>query len=116
MYKRQATRLFTKVGGGVSGGASGTVPVTQIYDDNEYQINVVAPNTSQLIFEIIFDDADTGTGGQSESNPAKVDEQVGGTVTSNLYSYRPNSSFLIGAATFPAIQQAAPTGAVDSSL
>ena len=115
-FFNSATRLFTKVGGGVSGGASGTVPVTQIYDDNESQINVVAPNTSQLTFEIIFDDADTGTGGQSESNPDKVDEQVGGTVTSNLYSYRPNSSFLIGATTFPAIQQAAPTGAVDSSL
>ena len=110
------TRLYTKTGGGVTGGAPGTVPVTQIYDDNEYQINLVIPNSSQMTFEIIFDDSDTGTGGQSESVNDPVDEQVTGTVTSNLYTFTPNSSFNIGASTFDAIVQTAPTGAVDSSL
>lgn len=110
------TRLYTKQGGGVTGGNPGTVPVTQIYDDNEYQINIVVPNTSQMIFEIVFDDGDTGTGGQSEGVNDPVDESVGGTVTSNLYTFTPNSNFTIGASTFDAIVQTAPTGTVDSSL
>ena len=110
------TRLYTKQGGGVSGGNPGTVPVTQIYDDNEYQINLVLPSTSQMTFEIVFDDADTGTGGQLEGVNAPVDEQVGGTVTSNLLTFTPNSSFVIGSSSFDAIVQLAPTGTVDSSL
>ena len=69
-----------------------------------------------MIFEIVFDDGDTGTGGQSEGVNDPVDESVGGTVTSNLYTFTPNSNFTIGASTFDAIVQTAPTGTVDSSL
>jgi hypothetical protein len=117
-FFNSATRLYTKVGGGVSGGNTGAIPVEQIYDDNEYQINLVIPNDSQMIFEIIFDDSDTGTGYQVESGEqgSPTDEQVGGTVTSNLYTFTPNSTFNIGASTFNAIVQTPPTGAVDSSL
>lgn len=118
-FFNSATRIYTKQGGGVTGGTPGDVPVTQIYDDNEYQVNIVVPNTSQMIFEIIFDDSDTGTGGQAEpGGPAGTpqDEQVTGTVTSNLYTFTPNSTFDIGASTFDAIVQTPPTGAVDSSL
>ena len=115
-FFNSATRLYTKQGGGVTGGNPGTVPVTQIYDDNEYQINLVIPSSSQMTFEIIFDDADTGTGGQSENVNDPIDEQVGGTVTSNLLTFTPNSSFTIGASSYDAVVQVAPTGTVDSSL
>jgi len=117
-FFNSATRLYTKQGGGVSGGNPGGIPSTQIYDDNEYQINLVIPNTSQMIFEIIFDDSDTGTGYQVESGEqgSPTDEQVTGTITSNLFTYTPNSTFNIGASTFDAIVQTAPTGAVNSSL
>ena len=69
-----------------------------------------------MAFEIVFDDADSGTGGQLESINDPVDEQVGGTVSSNLLTFTPNSSFVIGSSSFDAIVQLAPTGTVDSSL
>ena len=114
------TVIFEKQGGGVTGGTSGTVPVTQIYDDNFYRIrvstNAALATATALIFEIEFDDGDAGTGGQLESVNNPIDEPVSATITSNVYTYVPDSEFVIDSVTYPAIQLATPVGTVNSSL
>lgn len=121
------TLIFSKQGGGVTGGAPGTVPVTQIYDDNFYYIyaatNAAFASATALIFNIQFVDGDTGTGGQNEGVADPIDEQVTGTVTSNVYTYSPDSDFTIGATTYTAVRwqypgqsRYAPIGTINSNL
>lgn len=118
------TLIFEKQGGGVTGGASGQVPVTQIYDDNFYRIfawtNTTFSAATQLIFNIILLDGDTGTGGQDSLDPGEfgtpVDEPVTGTITSNVYTYTPDSELTIDSFNYPAIVLPAPIGTINSSL
>jgi hypothetical protein len=112
-----STVIFTKQGG-VSTAAAPTL--TAVYDNNAYRIkastNTAFATATQLIFQIEFDDADLGSGGQSEGVNDPVDEQVTGNVTSNVYTYTPSSDFVIDAVTYPAIQLPTPSGTVNSSL
>jgi len=115
------TKIFEKQGGGVTGGNPGSVPVTQIYDDNFYRIyastNTAFSTATQLIFKIEFDDGDIGTGGQSESYlPGRIDESVTGTVTSRVYTHTPNSSFTADSQSYNAIVRPVPFGVVDTNL
>ena len=118
------TLIFEKQGGGVTGGASGQVPVTQIYDDNFYRIfawtNATFSAATQLIFNIVFLDGDTGTGGQASPSPSEfgtpIDEAVTGTVTSNVYTYTPDSELTVDGTVYPAISLPAPLGTLNSSL
>lgn len=118
------TLIFEKQGGGVTGGATGQVPVTQIYDDNYYRIfawtNTTFSAATQLIFNIIFLDGDTGTGGQVSPDPGEfgtpIDEAVTGTVVSNVYTYTPDSELTVDGTIYPAISLPAPIGTLNSSL
>lgn len=114
------TVIFTKQGG-VSTAAPPTG--TAVYDNNQYRIRASTNNAfataTQLIFQIEFDDADTGSGGQAEPGGefgTPIDEQVTGTVTSNVYTYTPSSDFVIAGVTYAAVQRPAPTGTVNSAL
>tara|TARA_B100000902_G_scaffold29158_1_gene35016 strand:- start:2876 stop:4048 length:1173 start_codon:yes stop_codon:yes gene_type:complete len=120
-----STLIFEKQGGVTTGNPSpGDPGGTTIYDDNAYQIyastNTAFSSATKLIFEIRFDDADPGTGGQqgypSEPDVGGVDENVTGNITSNIYTYTPSSTFIYDSTTYAAITQAAPTGSVTSSL
>jgi len=127
------TLIFTKQGGVTVGNPSiGDPTGTTIYDDNEYTIraglNSAFASATQLIFNIVFNDADTGTGGQS-GYPGEteigdlIDESVGGTTTSNVYTYSPDSEFTIDVTTYTAIRwqypgqsRYAPIGTINSNL
>lgn len=114
-----STVIFTKQGG-VSTAPSPTFGT--VYDNNQFRIkastNTAFSSATQLIFQIEFDDADTGSGGQAEPGQTgtPIDEQVTGNVTSNVYTYTPSSDFVIDSTTYPAIQLPAPTGTVNSTL
>lgn len=114
-----STVIFTKQGG-VSTAPSPTG--TSVYDNNQYRIKASTNNAftsaTQLIFQIEFDDADAGSGGQAEPGQVgtPIDESVGGTTTSNVYTYTPSSDFVISSTTYPAIQLPAPTGTVNAAL
>jgi hypothetical protein len=114
------TVIFTKQGG-VSTAAPPTG--TAVYDNNQYRIlastNNAFASATQLIFQIEFDDADTGSGGQAEPGGefgTPIDEPVGGTTTSNVYTYTPSSDFVIAGVTYSAIQRPAPNGTINSAL
>jgi hypothetical protein len=114
------TIIFTKQGG-VSTAAPPTG--TAVYDNNQYRIRASTNNAfasaTQLIFQIEFDDADTGSGGQAEPGGefgTPIDESVGGTTTSNVYTYTPSSDFVINAITYPAVQLPAPIGTINAAL
>lgn len=113
------TVIFTKQGG-VSTAAPPTG--TAVYDNNQYRIKASTNNAfasaTQLIFQIEFDDADAGSGGQLEPGQVgtPIDESVTGTTTSNVYTYTPSSDFVINAVTYPAVQLPAPTGTVNAAL
>ena len=113
------TVIFTKQGG-VSTAAPPTG--TSVYDNNQYRIKASTNNAfasaTALIFQIEFDDADAGSGGQAEIGQpgTPIDESVGGTTTSNVYTYTPDSDFVVNAVTYPAIQLTAPTGTINASL
>ena len=127
------TLIFTKQGGVTVGNPGiGDPTGTTIYDDNEYTIraglNSAFASATQLIFNIVFNDADTGTGGQ-DGYPGEteigtpIDEPVGGTTTSNVYTYSPDSEFTIGVTTYTAIRwqypgqsRYAPIGTINSNL
>lgn len=120
-----STLIFQKQGGVTTGNPSpGDPGGTTIYDDNAYKIyastNVAFSSATQLIFEIQFDDADPGTGGQqgypSEPDVGGIDEDVTGTVTSNIYTYTPSSTFVYDGVTYSAVGQAPPEGTVNSAL
>jgi hypothetical protein len=114
-----STVIFTKQGG-VSTAASPTG--TAVYDNNQYRIlastNNAFASATQLIFQIEFDDADAGSGGQFEPGQVgtPIDETVGGITTSNVYTYTPSSDFVISGTTYAAIQRSAPTGTINSAL
>lgn len=114
-----STVIFTKQGG-VSTAAAPTG--TAVYDNNQFRIkastNTAFASATQLIFQIEFDDADTGSGNQVEISEVgtPIDEQVTGNVTSNVYTYTPSSDFIIDSTTYPAIQLPAPSGTINSNL
>ena len=117
------TLMFTKQGGGVTGGTPGSTPVTQIYDDNFYRIygatNTSFSTATKLLFKIEFDDGDAGTGGQAEPGGAvgsPIDEPVTGTVYSNVYSHTPNSSITLNGTPYNAIARPVPTGIINTTL
>ena len=120
------TLIFEKFGGTTVGDPSpGDPSGTTIYDDNNYRIyastNTAFSSATQLIFQIEFADADTGTGGQLEypdpfTDVGAVDESVTGTIVSNVYTYTPSSTFTIDGVVYNAINQTPPTGTLNSSL
>jgi hypothetical protein len=92
--------LFVKTGSGV-------------YADNDYTIEGRSVSTTQLRFRITFNDGDTGTPGGLPPDFVNdpIDEEVNGTLTSNVQPVRPSSSFVFDAVTYTAVDVAAPTGA-----
>jgi len=66
------TQIFQKTGSGV-------------YAENDYIVNARANSTSQIEFEVRFQDDDTGD--QTGSGPP-VDENVNGTITSTIQQFR----------------------------
>jgi hypothetical protein len=127
------TLIFRKQGGVTVGAPSiGDPTGTTIYDNNDYSIyagtNSAFATATQLIFNIVFNDGDTGTGGQ-DGYPGEteigtpIDESVGGTTTSNVYTYTPDSDFTIGVTTYTAIRwqypgqsRFSPIGTINSAL
>jgi hypothetical protein len=109
------TLIYTISGGYVSGGGQ------NIYVNNEFELGLAVNNASNptaLTIEARFNDDDTGTGFQIEPGEAgaPVDESVTGLLTSTFYTFTPDSEFTISATTYPAIQQTAPVGTVNSNL
>lgn len=98
----------TPVGSGGSGFDSLTATYRQLfiktgsglYAGNDYTIEGRTVSSTVLRFRISFDDADPG---------AVVDESVNGTVTSNVNTFRPDSSFVYNSTTYTAVSIAAPT-------
>jgi hypothetical protein len=98
----------TPVGSGGSGFDSLTATYRQLfiktgsglYAGNDYTIEGRTVSSTVLRFRISFDDADPGTA---------VDESVNGTVTSNVNTFRPDSSFVYNSTTYTAVSIAAPT-------
>jgi hypothetical protein len=71
-----------------------------VYSANEYTIEGRIVSDTVLRFRITFGDLDTGT---------LVDEEVSGTTTSNVNTFRPDSSFVYDTVTYTAVDIAAPT-------
>lgn len=108
------TVVYSIQGGYSSGGQN-------IYVANDFQLllsvdNVSAPTT--VVLQAQFNDDDTGTGNQVEPGEVgtPIDEQVTGLLTSTFYTFTPNSQFVIGSTTYPAIVQTPPTGTLNSVL
>lgn len=78
--------LFSKSGSGV-------------YASNEYTIEGYNVSATQLRFRIRFNDATEGN----------VDETVGGTTTSTVNTFRPDSSFVYNSTTYTGVTVTAPT-------
>ena len=117
------TKVFEKQGGGRSGGNTGGIPVTQIYDDNFFRIyartNSAFATATALQFKVEFDDGDTGTGYQVEIGEAGApqDENVTAIITSTVYTKTPNSTFVDDdGVSHNGIVLSVPTGTRDSSL
>jgi hypothetical protein len=79
-------QLFIKTGSG-------------LYADNDYIIEGRTVSSTVLRFRISFNDDNTGL---------TVDESVDGTITSNVNTFRPDSSFVYNAVTYTAVSIAAP--------
>jgi hypothetical protein len=88
--------LFTKTGSG-------------LYAENQYTIEARIESTTALRFRITFNDADSGTGDPNFPEVPGTDESVGGTTTSTVNTFRPNSSFIFNSQTFTAVSLPAPT-------
>lgn len=80
-------QLFIKTGSG-------------LYTGNDYTIDGRIVSSTVLRFRISLDDNDAGT---------TVDESVNGTATSNVNTFRPDSSFVFNSTTYTAVSIAAPT-------
>lgn len=93
-------QLFIKSGSGV-------------YADNDYTIEGRIVSNTVLRFRITFNDGDTGTG---LDFPDPIDESVGGTTTSIVNTFRPDSSFIYNSTTYNAVDIAAPTIATAVAL
>lgn len=93
-------QLFVKTGSGV-------------YADNDYTIEGRSVDATTLRFRIIFNDGDVGEPGDPFD---PIDEEVNGTLTSNVQPARPSSSFVIGSTTYTAVDIAAPNGANQALL
>jgi hypothetical protein len=78
--------IYTKTGSGA-------------YSNNDYTIEGREVSDTVLRFRVSIDDGSTGT----------VDEPVGGTITSIVNTFRPDSSFVYNAATYTAVSIPAPS-------
>jgi hypothetical protein len=79
-------QLFIKTGSGV-------------YADNDYTIEGRIVSNTVLRFRITFNDGDVG---------GTVDESVGGTTTSSVNTFRPDSSFVYNSVSYTAVSLPAP--------
>jgi hypothetical protein len=78
--------IYTKTGSGA-------------YSNNDYTIEGRVVSDTVLRFRVSIDDGATGT----------IDEPVGGTTTSIVNTFRPDSSFVYNAATYTAVSIPAPS-------
>lgn len=85
--------LYTKSGSGV-------------YAENQYTIEGYNVSTTQIRFRIRFNDADTG---DQTGLGAPVDEEVIGTTTSTVNTFRPDSTFVYNSVTYTGVSVPAPT-------
>ena len=98
----------TTVGSGGSGFDSLTSTYRQLfiktgsglYTGNDYTIDGRIVSSTVLRFRISLDDNDAGI---------TVDESVDGTATSNVNTFRPDSSFVFNSTTYTAVSIVAPT-------
>lgn len=88
--------IFTKSGSGV-------------YADNFYYIEARNDSTSVIRFRVQFDDGDVGTGNPLFPEGDPIDESVGGTTSSTIRPFRPDSSFTYNATSYTAVSLPAPT-------
>lgn len=95
--------LFIKTGSGV-------------YADNEYTIEGRTVSTTVLRFRIRFNDGDVGTGDPAFPEGDPIDESVGGTTTSSVNTFRPDSSFTYNATSYTAVSIPAPTIATQVAM
>jgi hypothetical protein len=79
-----------------------------LYSDNQYTIEARIEASNILRFRIRFNDADTGSGDPNFPAIPGIDESVGGTTTSAVNTFRPNSSFLFNSETITAVSLPAP--------
>lgn len=96
--------IFTKTGSGV-------------YADNDYTISARLDGTTAVRFRIEFNDGDVGEGGQGiggVNDP--IDETVTGTLTSNVRTSTPNSSFTVNAVNYTACSLTAPTMSTSTNI
>lgn len=85
--------LYTKAGSGV-------------YAENQYTIEGYNVSTTQMRFRIRLNDADVG---DQTGLGLPVDEEVAGTTTSTVNTFRPDSSFIYNSTTYTGVSIAAPT-------
>jgi hypothetical protein len=93
-------------------------PGSGVYADNDYTIQAQAAATNVLRFRIAFNDGDVGTSGglPPEFFNDPIDEAVTGTATSNVTTFRPDSSFVYNTVTYTAVDIAAPVIATAVNL
>ena len=95
--------------------------VAAVYAENDYNIQAKLVGTNKIQFLIEFRDDDAGDQQdvpEGEIGPAGAaeDEDVGGTTTSTISAYVPDSSFTYNGSTITAVHFPDPTCAVNSSL
>jgi hypothetical protein len=88
--------LFTKTGSG-------------LYASNQYTLEARIESSTVLRFRITLNDADTGSGDPNFPEIPGIDESVGGTTTSTVNTFRPNSSFTFNSQPITAVSLPAPT-------
>ena len=102
-------------------GDIGADAVAAVYAENDYNIQAKLVGTNKIQFLIEFRDDDAGDQQdvpEGEIGPAGAaeDEDVGGTTTSTISAYVPDSSFTYNGSTITAVHFPDPTCAVNSSL
>ena len=84
-----------------------------VYAENDYNIQAKLVSSNKIQFLITFRDDDAG---DQTGAGAAVDENVGGTTTSVVRAYVPNSAFTYNGSTITAVYFPDPTCQVNSSL
>lgn len=79
-----------------------------VYADNQYTVEGRIESSTVLRFRIRFNDADEGNP-PPEFPGTGIDESVGGTTTSSINTFRPNSSFVFNSSTVTAVSLPAPS-------
>jgi hypothetical protein len=95
--------LFTKSGSG-------------LYANNEYTIEGRISSATVLRFRIRFNDVDQGTGDPNFPEIPGIDESVGGTTSSVVNTFRPDSSFIFNSQPVTAVSLPAPSIATAVAL